>query len=326
MTSIPGKSSIKEGIDKLPSGIAFAQMNGMVILVNDRMDLLCHALFERPMQNAGLFWDGLTQGEFGTRARVVEAGKEPLVRLPDATLWRFRRTPAVHHGVRIWEIRAHDVTRSIRLNERLREENAELEKAGARLRAYSADVAEFTRDRELLDRKIHTHDELGRLLLTTRALIREFGDAGATAEFERRLESVWDRWRLSASIMSEEAEPVTPDDLVDQLKETARSAGVDVMMAGELPVSGRAAELVYAASGEALSNLLRHAHGSELRIAGSRCGGCWSIRMENDGMVPEKPIVEGGGLSSLRERVEKAEGAMRIETSPRFALEIELPE
>ena len=45
----------------------------------------------------------------------------------------------------------------------------------------------------------------------------------------------------------------------------------------------------------------------------------------NDGAAPETPVTEGGGLTSLRRRVEGAGGRMLVKSMPRFALTVELP-
>ena len=50
------RSSIKEGIDKLSSGLCFYVDGGRVVLSNQRMNELCFRLLGRDLQNAALFW------------------------------------------------------------------------------------------------------------------------------------------------------------------------------------------------------------------------------------------------------------------------------
>ena len=45
----------------------------------------------------------------------------------------------------------------------------------------------------------------------------------------------------------------------------------------------------------------------------------------NDGLAPAGEVVEGGGLSALRRRIEGTGGAMQVESTPRFRLVITLP-
>ena len=53
--------------------------------------------------------------------------------------------------------------------------------------------------------------------------------------------------------------------------------------------------------------------------------GTAALTITNDGNAPEKPIREGGGLTSLRHRVEQMQGKMELESRPYFALTITIP-
>ena len=45
----------------------------------------------------------------------------------------------------------------------------------------------------------------------------------------------------------------------------------------------------------------------------------------NNGNLPTEPIIEGGGLSSIRQQVSNNHGMMNVITQPTFNLEIKLP-
>ena len=47
--------------------------------------------------------------------------------------------------------------------------------------------------------------------------------------------------------------------------------------------------------------------------------------LTNDGRPPEGDIREGGGLSALRGLVEDAGGRMHVQSTPGFALRVEIP-
>ena len=81
-----------------------------------------------------------------------------------------------------------------------------------------------------------------------------------------------------------------------------------------------------AAAHECLTNLVRHAGGARLEIIGEESAAGWKIRYLNDGKAPEKPIIEGSGLTALRARTEAAGGKMGIAYTPRFELTLALPE
>ena len=49
------RSSVKESLDWLNTGLCFAYKNGMVMLINHRMNNLSHTIFGRDLQNANAF-------------------------------------------------------------------------------------------------------------------------------------------------------------------------------------------------------------------------------------------------------------------------------
>ena len=57
------RSSVKESLDKLPTGLCFARMNGRVILSNNKMNHLSHNIIGMDLQNAMNFWNILSSGE-----------------------------------------------------------------------------------------------------------------------------------------------------------------------------------------------------------------------------------------------------------------------
>ena len=46
----------------------------------------------------------------------------------------------------------------------------------------------------------------------------------------------------------------------------------------------------------------------------------------NNGKQPKQEIIEGGGLASLRERIERAGGIMTVQSLPFYSLTLTLPE
>lgn len=85
------RSSVKESLDYLNTGLCFAYKNGMVMLINHRMNNLSHTIFGRDLQNANAFWDNLSNGEIQSDVTRLSLGENPTFRLPDQTVWTFAR-------------------------------------------------------------------------------------------------------------------------------------------------------------------------------------------------------------------------------------------
>lgn len=315
-------TAIKEGIDTMPSGVVFAQKNGLIILVNVCMDKLCNEFFGAPLDNAKLFWEMLRAGELSGDAQLANLYTEDVIVELRGQYWHLHHAYIPYRGEEAIEITAHKVTELILLNRELKKKNVLLAKRGQQLHAYAQEAESLMVERELLDRKAAVHDELGRLLAETHALLRNEDSTSAT------LEGIWNRWRLSAELILSEKGREAPEetDLLQQLRDTAQSVGIKLQTLGELPQQGEAANLLLAAGAEALTNLMRHARGDELFIEGKRLSHGWSCELTNNGELPKGPIVEGGGLAALRKKIESAGGVMQIETWPQFKLLVLLPQ
>ena len=70
---------------------------------------------------------------------------------------------------------------------------------------------------------------------------------------------------------------------------------------------------------------MHHAKASALTITLYGISNYFVIEYTNNGKNPEKPISEGGGLSSLRQSVEKDGGIMETQVSPQFLLRLKIP-
>ena len=120
-------------------------------------------------------------------------------------------------------------------------------------------------------------------------------------------------------------EPDRSKGVVQYLIDAAESAGVEVLLQGELPQESRAVELITAAGAEALTNAVRHADAKQLRMKVSQTDLVCGVVFTNDGRRPEKPLQEGGGLTGLRRRIEGEGGTMTVSADPEFSLTVTIP-
>lgn len=222
------------------------------------------------------------------------------------------------NGETVYQIIGVDVTAEERLNRQLDVENARLAKLNARLKQYSKNVEAVVREREILLAKARIHDEWGRTLLRTRRLLRQENEDSA---------AVREAWRQNIRLICSPSEENPVATSMEQLEQAALAIGVIIQKCGAFPKpESENAQLMVTAAHECLTNLVRHADGSRLEMQGYRTSDGWRVEYRNDGAPPAAPIAEGGGLSSLRRRVEAAGGTMEIRHEPQFALILNLPE
>ena len=303
------RSSVKESLDWLSTGLCFAYKNGMVMLVNHRMNDLSHTIFGRDLQNANAFWKNLNDGETQAGIMRLSMGANPSFRLPDQTVWTFARE--VIDG--ITQLTAAETTRLNKLTEELKEKNAELSAMNYRLRKYGENVDELTREKERLETKVRIHRELGQALLMTRRYLQ--------GETDHRQELL-DVLNRNIAMLRLESESQKNDEPLDMLLKAARSAGIEVLITGQMPEQEDANRLFFEAATEALTNAVRHADAKSLHIAFSEDHNAYSVCFTNDGSKPQNKIVEGGGLGSLRQKTEQIGGTMEVLYQPEFVLEL----
>ena len=296
--------SIKESCDHLPSALCFAWENGQPCLKNLKMDELSHLLTGEALLNANVFWDTIQS--------------QPIVTLENGQTWSFERVRMGMSGKTVYQITGTNITEEARLQRELEKDNLRLTAMNRRLRQYGQDVQETTREKEILRAKTRVHDQIGHALLQTRQFLSGTqGDAG----------SVCTAWRQNVRLLLGKYSDEQCGDTFEQLTRAANAIGVTIERRGVFPKeSAESAQLVEAAAHECLTNLVRHAGGTQLEIIGEKTASGWRVRYLNDGSAPSGPIVEGSGLTALRARTEAAGGSMDIAYMPRFELTLTLPE
>ncbi|MBQ2697445.1 MAG: hypothetical protein IJF59_02115 [Clostridia bacterium] len=304
-------ASIKESLDHLTTGLCFAKPGGMVMLINHRMNRLGFAIAGEEIQNAAWFWETLQRGEERTDARCITGGEIPEYRLPDGSIWTFRRE-LLEDAV---QITAADTTELHQTMEQLREENRRLAAMCQRIGDYGDKVDQYVIARERLETRVNLHSFLGQALLTTRHYLQyHSGDP-------RKILAMWQR---NIDVLKLEAEPQQEPDSFRELQANAEIVGIRVTITGVVPAEPEVKRLLAAIGVEAVINAGKHAEAKRLQIEISEEDGRYLARYRNDGKAPSGPVAEGGGLGSLQARVERAGGKMEIVSQPEFVLTVRL--
>ena len=306
------RTAIKEGIDKISSGLCFYEESGRVVLMNHRINTLCHEIVGRDLQNVALFWEILSGGEILETAERLSGGENPSFRLADGSVWAFAREDLGG----IIQLAAGDITGLQVINDELKEKNTELAALNNRLKEYGENVDELTRSKERLEIKVHIHRELGQTLLASRQYLLD-DDGTHTAPI--------DGWQKNIAMLRKEAEMPQDENPMAMLTRTVKTMGMNLSIEGEMPEEERLQNLFVQAAAEALINAINHANATTLFIRFSGDSETYTAQLRNDGTKPEAEIVEGGGLGSLRRKIEGAGGEMTVTHIPEFILTVTLP-
>ena len=256
------RASVREGADLMSMGLCFFKEAGQLILVNLKMEKLSQLLCGVALQNGESFWQMISQGDLKSGARRSRIMDVPAVILPDGSAWIFDRKVICMNGEEIFQVTAMDATELYALSSKLKRENSVLRSMNARLKVYGRRVDELTRTQQRLAMKIQIHDSIGQNLMMTRYYLAQEAQGASRKD----LTPILQRWLHTIALLRREVEPDESKGAFQYLTDAAGSAGVEVLLQGEMPEDDRAVELITAAGAEALTNAVRHAGAKQLRV------------------------------------------------------------
>ena len=307
-------TSIKESFDNLPTGVCFFNESGLPALCNRAMHRFSFAVSGKDVQFITDLGDLLNE-DFEPIDGVVKDGK--VFTVSDGRAWQLeKRTVTDENGGIYTQFVALDVTDLQQNRVELTEENNQLRRAQTELKRLSANVVAVTREEEILNTKMRVHDEMGRCLIEARSHLKD-GNGSIP-------ESMVHSWRRAVSMLKYNNE-TSDDDMLSQIRQTCESVRLGFKQTGTLPKEEAAAYILTCAVRECVTNAVRYAGASELYADFTETEADATVVVYNDGKQPDSEIIEGGGLSTLRRRVERAGGTMTVQSRPRFQLTVTVP-
>lgn len=309
--------SVKEAIDNLPTGIMFCRGDGRILLESRRMQQLMAAIAGETLRSGLLFYERLLSGAYDDACERAELDSQVVCLLADKTAWMFTKTDIEIKGRPYIQLTASDVTERYRLTAELREQDMALKKRSEELRRTIANLHNLSRERELGRAKMRAHDVLGQRLTVLLGMTR--GDQALDVPLLKSLSA-----GLLQQLGERPGEPA-PDEELMGLRRIFGSIGVDVRFNGRLPDDDAQARLFVDAIRESVANAVRHGFATEVEASSFKEGGDWRLCIRNNGHAPAQPIVEGGGIGGMREKLASSGGTLTVTPVPQFALSVTLP-
>lgn len=308
-------TSIKEAFDNLPTGVCFFSESGLPVLCNRAMHRFSFAISGKDVQ----FVTDLEECFAGDFIPLDGVRREDKVfSFSDGTAWQLeKRSFSYKNGAAYTQYIATDVTNLNENRLELARENDRLSKAQAELQRLSANVVATTREEEILNTKMRVHDEMGRCLMEARKFLQDASGESIPAE---TLHS----WQRAVSMLKYNND-VAQEDMLRQIRTTCRSVRLEFVQTGHLPQQETAAYLLTCAVRECVTNAVRYAGASKLFADFSETEALARVCVSNNGDQPKEEIVEGGGLSTLRRRIEREGGSMLVQSLPEFRLTVTVP-
>ena len=139
-----GKNSIKESMDNLPDGICFSKLDGTPLLVNRLMQDISYEVFGNMLLNDLVCAEKIRNKNIRNEACILQ--EEPLIVEALGDIWHIK--VVLHENVR--ETLAYKITLEWGLYQEIEKKNRQIEKINASLKEYQKNVAEYTRQKEIL--------------------------------------------------------------------------------------------------------------------------------------------------------------------------------
>lgn len=309
--------SVKETMDDVPCGVCVSDSWGRIVLSNKKMRELSRMLTGGVLQN----YEDLKQVLDGNKSVQGVTRLSPengVLYLPNGTVWMFQNYMLTEEEVAGYlQTVAFDVTEIYFNSEKIRMKNEKLKLLNQKLKKMYEQIDESIREQETLKMKMQVHDSFGRSLLTLRRML----EGNKEPDYmKNQLEIL----KQSVYILS----GITQDDTEKQYEESIKHAeklGVSVEIEGELCDEHQVALITDKAIRECVTNCIRHAHGRRVYVQSYKTREGWKVCITNDGERPKEGSREGGGLSALREVVERDGGEMTTKFKPEFLLVLKLP-
>lgn len=309
--------SVKETMDDVPCGVCVSDSWGRIVLSNKKMRELSRMLIGAVLQN----YEDLKQvldGNKSVQGVTRLSPENSVLYLPNGTVWMFQNYMLTEEEVAGYlQTVAFDVTEIYFNSEKIRMKNEKLKLLNQKLKKMYEQIDESIREQETLKMKMQVHDSFGRSLLTIRHML----EGNKEPDYmKNQLEILKQSVYILSGIMQ--------DDTEKQYEEAIKHAeklGVSVEIEGELCDEYQVALITDKAIRECVTNCIRHAHGRRVYVQSHKIRDGWKVCITNDGERPKEGCREGGGLSALREVVERDGGEMTTKFEPEFLLALKLP-
>lgn len=309
--------SVKKAVDALHSGLLFFEKDGFILLMNAQIRHLMLELTGSVQMNGLLFCDMLLAGDFVPGCRLAKQEGNLICLLPDNTAWMFAKTRLIIRHKEYFQLSAADVTDRWKLTEELRRQNEEQRQKSEELKHTLANLNILCREKEIAAAKMRAHDILGqRLSMILRSL-----QSGKNLDKALLLS-------VAGSLLEklkEGGDVFMPAEELENIRKTFAAIGITLEADGSLPQESEKARLFVEVIRESVTNAVRHGLATHIYADMQSGGGLYTLAISNNGHLPQAPIVEGGGIGGMREKIKHHGGAIDLTTYPAFTVSVALP-
>lgn len=316
--SFISENSILQAVNDLSDGIVVFDKNMRIVFSNKIMYQLSFSIFGQSLYKFASFYEMINNGYCGKDVYFLPQLPLPSYYLPSGEVWQIRHVAITVDGDIYDEFVASDITRQYNLRLKIEEENALLIKRKILISQTAKEIIESNVKEEQLAYKMKIHDSLGQCVTAVSHVLRDTGDVEAGIKLWK--EAIEGLRTFEDTDMSEKENRAFHEQLrlIQQL-------GCTVKHEGPMPGSHLQAQIFRDAIRTAAINAVRHGKADMLFVETKKEDRDFKITIWDNGNVHIETITEGGGLSSLRKKVNGIKGEMAISLDQGVKICIKLP-
>ncbi len=308
--------SIKEGLENLPTGLAFISNDGDIFLSNRTLHNLSFELTGKDLQSGKEFWGDLEMLK-KTESCVITSEKPAFI-LQNNEVWQFSKELITIENTSYFKITASNITEIFTITESTEKLNVNLKNQQKKLKTLIDDIEKNAASQVALSMKVNFHDSFGNLIAETRKDFKE-GNMQISSNILGKLENL-------ESVIADLADGKEHNLTLNQIMAFAESLKCKITISGDKSSDILKNSLVLTAINEMLKNAVYHANVTELFVNISEKDTNYEIEISNANTKRIIEIKEGNGLSSLRNKILQYGGKMDITALNNITLKIVIPQ
>ena len=283
--------SVKNAIDLSDNGIMFLNDKGNIILINVVMKDI---LKEYNINNN--YIDNLKEKE------IKEIHNEHILKCLNR-VWQLK----INNNK---EIIALDITDIYKIQEKIRNQNIEIEENNKKILKTLNNIEEVEKEKKLIKIKNEFHDILGHRLSLFGEYLKQ--DNINKEEIKFMLDNLFEQFTTLKS----------PEENLKKLVEVYKVFNINISIIGKLPKNKEVGETFFEIIREAVTNAIIHANSKNIKVVITNSLEKIEMLITNDGIKPNNFINENEGIKGMRRKLKEIGGILIIENEDNFILKI----
>lgn len=310
--------SLKEAVEQLPVGLLYADKKDRALISNPAMNQLLYHLNQYHVMDTRILWNNLSKVAVTWNTKVWKTDENLLVRTPSESTWFFTKKDINTKNMNYKQILATDITEEDKLTRMLEERNQQMEALQRALEQATSNMDRLIQEKEIIRMKTQIHDVLGQRLTILGRLLEAELDTQVLAKVIQPM--ITDLGQMIRDPIE-----TSPHFFLSSMAESYSLIGTTIHTMGQLPERRLVAVTFVEIIRECCTNALRHGQATNVYVKLKDVENHHCLEVRNDGTIPNNVLVEGGGITGMRSRVEALQGTLSILLQPQFVITVNVP-